>query len=324
MELVDKFLQMLTALSVFLGVIALQLLLADRVRSGHEDRKIALIFLLPACLGLLLFLVYPAARTIYASFLDGQGREFVGWTNYARILASSDQITVLRNTAIWVVGAPLLSTTVGLTYAAIVDRSRFEAPAKSLIFLPMAISFVGASIIWKFVYEYRPNEAGIAQIGILNEIVVRLGGTPQQWLIAQPNNTFFLLLVMVWIQTGFAMTILSAAIKGIPHEIIEAARVDGATGAQVFRSITVPMLRATLVVVLTALAIWTLKVFDIVRTMTGGQFDTSVIANEYYTQSFRVFDQGIGAALATLLLLFVIPIVLLSMQQLRRAGGLLR
>jgi alpha-glucoside transport system permease protein len=230
---------------------------------------------------------------------------------------------VLRNTLLWVVGCPIVATMVGLLYAVLVDGSRFEGIAKSLIFLPMAISLVGASIIWRFVYEYRFEQLGVEQIGLLNQVVVWLGRDPQQWLINAPWNTLFLMLVMVWIQTGFAMTILSAGIKSIPADIVEAARVDGATGRQVFRFVTLPSLRSTLVVVVTALAIWALKVFDIVRTMTGGQFGTSVVANEFYTQSFRVRDQGLGAALATILFVLVLPVIAYTVRQLRRSQSFL-
>src|SRR3954452_10334180 len=183
----------------------------------------------------------------------------------------------------------------------------------------MAISFVGASIIWRFVYEYRPNQGNVKQIGLLNQIVVWLGGEPQQWLINSPLNTFLLIVVMIWIQAGFAMTILSAAIKAIPDDIIEAARLDGVTAWGMFRNITLPSIRPAVVVVLTTIGIGTLKVFDIVRTMTGGQFNTSVIANEFYSQTFRADNQGLGAALAVLLFVLVIPIIWYNVRQVRQS-----
>jgi alpha-glucoside transport system permease protein len=212
---------------------------------------------------------------------------------------------------------PFVATGIGLIYAVLVDKARMEAFAKALIFLPMAISFVGASIIWKFVYEYRPDQPGVNQIGLLNQIIVWLGGTPQTWLINSPWNTFFLIVVMIWIQAGFAMTVLAAAIKAIPEEIVEAARLDGVSALGMFRFVTVPTIRPALIVVLTTIGIGTLKVFDIVRTMTGGQFDTSVVANEFYTQSFRADNQGLGAALAVLLFILVIPIVAYNVKHLR-------
>jgi alpha-glucoside transport system permease protein len=181
----------------------------------------------------------------------------------------------------------------------------------------MAISFVGASIIWRFIYEYRPDQGNVKQIGLLNQLVVMLGGKPQQWLVDSPLNTFLLIVVMIWIQAGFAMTVLSAAIKAIPDDVVEAARLDGVTAFGMFRFVTLPSIRPAVVVVLTTIAIATLKVFDIVRTMTGGQFNTSVVANEFYSQSFRSDNQGLGAALAVLLFILVIPIVVYNIRQLR-------
>ena len=210
-----------------------------------------------------------------------------------------------------------MATGLGLVYAYLVDRTRFEALAKALVFLPMAISMVGAAIIWKFVYEYRPDQPGVKQIGLLNQLLVWLGIEPQQFLLNGPSNTFFLIVVMIWIQAGFAMTVLSAAIKAIPDDITEAARLDGVGGVQMFRYVTVPSIRPALVVVLTTIAIASLKAFDIVRTMTGGQFGTNVVANEFYAQSFRQFNVGLGAALAVLLFVLVIPIIVYNVRQLR-------
>jgi alpha-glucoside transport system permease protein len=226
---------------------------------------------------------------------------------------------VLLNTLLWVLLVPLVTTGLGLVYAYLVDRTRFESLAKALVFLPMAISMVGASVIWKFVYEYRPDQPGVRQIGLLNQLLVLMGLEPQQFLLNAPSNTFYLIVVMIWIQAGFAMTVLSAAIKAIPDDIIEAARLDGVSGLQMFRYVTVPSIRPALVVVLTTVAIVTLKVFDVVRTMTGGQFATSVVANEFYVQAFRQFNFGLGAALAVLLFILVIPIVAYNVRQLRLA-----
>ncbi len=225
--------------------------------------------------------------------------------------------TVLRNTLLWVVLVPLVATLIGLVYAVLVDRTRFESMAKTLIFLPMAISLVGASIIWRFVYEFRPDQGNIQQIGLANQILVWLGLDPYQFLLNQPWNTLFLIAVMIWIQAGFAMTVLSAAIKAIPDDITEAARLDGLHGIGMFRFITVPSIRPALVVVLTTIAMGTLKVFDIVRTMTGGNFNTSVVAYEFYTQSFRAQNAGLGAALAVILFVLVIPIIVYNVRQLR-------
>jgi alpha-glucoside transport system permease protein len=264
-------------------------------------------------------LVYPGLRTIYQSFFDAAGKAFIGVDNYKTIFTDQDQLTVLRNTVFWVVITPFVATAIGMLYAILVDRSRFESFAKALIFLPMSISFVAASVIWKFVYEYRVDQANVKQIGLVNQIIVWVGGKPQQFLINSPLNTFLLIIVMIWIQAGFAMTVLSAAIKAIPDDIIEAARLDGVNAWGMFRNITLPSIRPAVVVVLTTIGIGTLKVFDIVRTMTGGQFNTSVVANEFYSQTFRADNQGLGAALAVLLFVLVIPIVVYNIRQVRHS-----
>ncbi|MCW2499715.1 MAG: transporter permease [Frankiales bacterium] len=321
MTTTDKFVKMVEAIALFLAVVGLILFLASRFSGRKGDRVVAAVFLLPTAVMVLVGLVYPGVRTIYYSFFNAAGTAFVGMDNYQTIFTSSDQRTVLRNTVLWVVVTPFVATAVGLLYAILVDKARVEALAKAFIFLPMSISFVGASIIWKFVYEYRPDQSGVQQIGLLNQLLVWLGLTPQQWLINTPWNTFFLIVVMIWIQAGFAMTVLSAAIKAIPEDIVEAARLDGVGPLGMFRFVTVPSIRPALIVVLTTIGIGTLKVFDIVRTMTGGQFDTSVVANEFYSESFRSANQGLGAALAVLLFVLVIPIVLYNIRQLRASEG---
>jgi alpha-glucoside transport system permease protein len=316
-----KFLKMGYAIGLFIAVVGIILFVANRFSGRKGDRAVASAFLAPTVVVLSIGLVYPALRTVYESFFDAAGKAFIGLDNYSTIFTSADEITVLRNTVLWVVLTPFAATAIGLLYAILVDKARLESFAKALIFLPMAISFVGASIIWKFIYEYRPNQAGTSQIGLLNQIVVWLGGTPQQWLLNAPWNTLFLIAIMIWIQAGFAMTVLSAAIKAIPEDIVEAARLDGVRAWGMFRFVTVPSIRPALIVVLTTIGIATLKVFDIVRTTTGAQFDTNVVANEFYTQSFRSDNQGLGAALAVLLFVLVVPIVVYNIRQLRASEG---
>jgi alpha-glucoside transport system permease protein len=313
----EKFGQMVLAIAIFVALVGLLLFVAGRLTGRFADRGVAIAFLAPVALGLGIGLIYPAVRTFWQSFHDASGAKFIGLDNYHNIFTTHDQLVVLRNTAIWVILTPFVATAVGLIYAVLVDKAKAEAFAKSLIFLPMAISFVGASIIWKFVYDYRFSSPGVHQIGLLNQVLVWLGASPHQWLLNKPWNTLFLIVVMIWIQAGFAMTILSAAIKAIPDDIIEAARLDGVSGFGLFRYVTVPSIRPALVVVLTTIGIGTLKVFDIVITMTGGQFDTSVVANEFYAQSFRADNQGLGAALAILLFILVIPIVFYNIRQMR-------
>ena len=317
MSTTDKFLRMGLAILIFLAVVGVLLFIASRLKGKRSDRWVALTFLAPTALLVTVGLVYPGLKTIYQSFMGRSGTEFVGLQNYSTIFTDSGQLIVLRNTVLWVLITPFVATAIGLLYAILIDRAKFESFAKALIFLPMAISFVGASIIWKFVYEFRPDQEGVNQIGLLNQIIVLLGFSPRQWLLETPWNTIFLIIVMIWIQAGFAMTVLSAAIKAIPEDIIEAARLDGVGRLGMFRYVTLPSIRPAVVVVLTTIGIATLKVFDIVRTMTGGQFQTSVVANEFYSQSFRSANQGLGAALAVLLFILVVPIVAYNVKQLR-------
>jgi alpha-glucoside transport system permease protein len=314
----DKLLQMFAAILLFAAVVGVILFIAGRF-AGKRDRVIAYFYLAPVVLMLSVGLLYPGLRTIYESFFNAAGDAFIGIDNYKTILTDPEQLLVLRNTAFWVLLTPFLATGVGLLYAILVDKARIESLAKALIFLPMSISFVAASVIWKFMYEYRPDQGNVKQIGLINQVIVWLGGKPVQLLIESPLNTFLLILVMIWVQAGFAMTVLSAAIKAIPDDIIEAARLDGVTPWGMFRFVTLPAIRPAVVVVLTTIAIATLKVFDIVQTMTGGRFDTSVIANEFYSQSFRSANQGLGAALAVVLFVLVVPIVVYNIRQLRRS-----
>lgn len=309
----QKFILMFLVMALFVTVMAAILFAVDRPRLPRWVPVIG--FLGPALLLIAFGLVYPAILTIKNSFYDAALSENVGLANYETILTNSAFLIVLRNTALWVFLVPILATGFGLVYAVLVDRTRFEKVAKALIFLPMAISMVSAAIIWRFVYEYKP--AAASQTGLANQFLVWLGISPQQFLLNPPWNTLFLIAVMVWIQAGFAMTILSAAIKAIPDDIIEAAKLDGVSGVRMFRYVTLPSVRPAVVVVLTTIAMATLKVFDIVYSMTGGQYQTSIVANEFYTQSFNRYQQGIGATLAVLLFILVIPILLYNVRQMR-------
>jgi alpha-glucoside transport system permease protein len=302
---------------VFFGVVLLIFFVAGKA-SGRLERPVAiLVFLVPAVLLMLIGLVIPAIRTFYYSFYGASSSKYVGGENYRWAFRTPAIRTVLYNTLLWLVVAPLLATALGLTIALMVDRMKRQAIAKSLIFMPMVISFVGASIIWNFVYSYR--ESSRPQIGLLSQVVIALGWKhPPNWILSHPLNNFLLMVIMIWIQTGFAMVVLSAALKSVPDEIIEAARVDGAHGMRLFSSVQIPMIRGTIVVVLTTIMIATLKVFDIVRTMTGGNFSTSVLANEMYNQTFVQFNNGHGSALAVILFLGVTPLVAYNVIQLRK------
>lgn len=301
--------------ALVLALMALATVL-DRLRGRSRSLGVLAVFVGPALVLLGVGLIYPALRTIMMSFYDANTENFVGLANYAWMFSNSDTLRSFVNTFLWVLLVPTMSTAIGLLYAILVDGKRLEKVAKSLLFMPMAISFVGAGIIWKFVYDFRG--AAQEQIGLLNAIITGLGLEPVRFLQDAPMNTIYLIVVMIWIQAGFAMVLLSAAIKAIPSDIIEAARLDGVGPWQMFRSITVPSIQPTLVVVATTITIATLKVFDITRTMTGARFDTQVLANQMYDYSFTFGNNGYGSALAVAIFVLVIPIVIYNSRQMIR------
>ncbi|MFJ2542722.1 carbohydrate ABC transporter permease [Microbacterium sp. NPDC087589] len=303
------------AMGVAVAVGALFFFLDYRSRDGAGYLIQLVAFMAPAILLLLAGLILPSIQTVYASFWNSRGTEFVGFSNYLWIFTQSDGVTSVVNTIVWVLLVPTLSTIVGLAYAVFIDKTRGEKIYKLLVFMPMAISFVGASIIWRFVYAYRGPE--FEQIGLLNQILVWFGGEPQQFLLNGPWNNLALIVVLIWVQTGFAMVVLSASIKGVPTELLEAAELDGANAWERFRSVTIPSIRPALIVVLTTISIASLKVFDIVRTMTGGNYGTSVLANEMYTQ-FSKFEAGRSAALSVILFILVLPIVIYNARQIKK------
>ncbi len=317
MTTAEKFLQMFLAIAGFMVFFAVLLFVVSRIRGRASEPVTAIAFLGPAIAMIAFGLLYPGALTLIQSFQNADSSTFVGLDNYVLLFQEPEYQRVLINTFVWVLLVPIAATLIGLIYAVLVDRTRTEALSKALVFIPMAISMVGASIIWRFVYDYRPTNAN--QIGLANQLLKWLGLDTYQFLLTDPWNTVFLIVVMIWIQAGFAMTVLSASIKAIPDDIIEAAKLDGVSGMQMFRYITIPAIRPGLIVVLTTIAIGTLKVFDVVRTMTGGRFKTSVVANEFYTQAFRYDNAGLGAALAVLLFILVIPIIVYNIIQLRKA-----
>ena len=304
------------SLAAFAAVIYALFLIGSRASVKWQGWLRYGVFLGPALLLLVVGLIYPALRTIWMSFMDKRSESFIGFDNYIWAFTIPEIQIVLRNTVLWVIFVPIVSTLIGLAIAYMTDRMKRAAVVKSLIFMPMAISFVGASVIWGFMYNFEPNEDKV-EIGLLNAILRGVGIEPRNFLLEAPGNTFFLIAVLIWIQTGFAMVILSAAMKNVPDEIVEAAMLDGASNWRRFIRVTLPMIRGTVVVVLTTITIGTLKVFDIVRTMTGGNFQTNVIANEMYAQSFRQLNYGQGSALAVILFLGVVPIIWYNVRQLR-------
>lgn len=277
------------------------------------------LFLFPALAALTVYLAYPVFATLWLSFHDKTGDGFVGLDNYRTMMGEPKFWESLRNNMLWLIVVPALSTTFGLLAAQLTDRIRWGNIAKSLIFMPMAISFVGASVIWKLVYDARP--AGQEQIGILNALYIWFGGTePQQWLQIPFWNNFFLMAVLIWIQAGFAMVILSAALRAIPEETIEAAILDGANPFQVFFRIMVPQIMGTIVVVWTTITITVLKVFDIVLAMTNGEWNTQVLANYMFAKLFRsgTGDWGVGSAAAMVIMLLVTPILIWNVRNARK------
>jgi alpha-glucoside transport system permease protein len=312
-----KFFNSFGTVAVFLAILLLVFWAAGRA-TGRFYRPLALgIFLGPAIVLLIAGLVVPAVQTFLLSFQNADSTKSVGVANYTWAFSTSSIQDILITTLIWILVAPVVTTLLGLGLALLVDRLRLQSLYKSLIFMPMAVSFVGASFIWRFVYEARdPSQP---QVGLLSQIAIWLGfHNPPNWILTQPLNNFLLMVIMIWVQTGFAMVVLSAALKAVPDDVIEAARMDGAHGGRLLFFVTIPMIRNTLIVVLTTVMITTLKVFDIVRTMTGGNFGTQVLANEMYTQKFVFFDNGRGAALAVILFLAVLPLMIYNVRQLRK------
>lgn len=313
---IPKFTSVFSAIAVFFIVLGVLFAIAGRA-NGKKARPIAItIFLGPALVLLLAGLIIPAIRTFIFSFMNPDSNGWVGLDNYYWMTQDPNVKIIMVNTILWIMVVPIFTAALALLLAIMLDRIKHESIPKSLLFMPMAISFVGASIIFKFVYEYR--DPGEVQIGLLSVVVDFLGGTPKDWMLSKPLNTFLLMIIYVWTQMGFGMVILSAAIKGVPADIVEASALDGAAGWRLFRNITFPMIKGTFIVVLATGVVGSLKLFDIVRTMTGGNFGTNVLANEMYSQVFVQFDQGKGSALAIVLFLLVTPILIYNIRSLRR------
>ena len=274
----------------------------------YENSIRSIIFIAPAFVVLFTFILFPVFETIRLSFYDKFGREFIGFDNYLWAIKDTEFRRSILNNLGWLLIVPTLSTFFGLVIANLTDRIWWGTIAKSIIFMPMAISFVGAGVIWKFIYDYRGVDD--QQIGLLNAIVVSFGLEPQAWLTIPIWNNLFLMAIMIWIQTGLALVIFSAALRGIPKETLEAARIDGASEFRIFWSIIIPFLEQTILVIWTIITILVLKVFDIIYAMTNGQWQTEVLANLMYDWMFRGGgDSGRGSVLAFCIMIGVIPIL---------------
>ena len=288
-------------------------LLPDRMRETARPW----VFIGPAVLIVGLYLLFPAVDTLRRSFMNNTSTEFTGFENYQYLATNPALRSTIWNNVLWILVVPALSVAIGLAVAVLADklRPRWENTSKSLIFMPMAISFVGASTIWGFIYAWRAQ--GQPQIGLLNAIWTGLGGEPIAWLNNSSYNDFLLMAIMIWLQAGFAMVLLSAAIKSVPSDTLEAARIDGATEIQIFWRVVVPQIRSTIVVVGTTILILVLKVFDIVLVMTGGNFNTDVVAHRFITELISVRHNGRAAVIVVFLMVVTVPFMISNIRRFR-------
>jgi alpha-glucoside transport system permease protein len=316
------------AIVIFIILVLLIMYGADLVKGRARDKVTLVVLIAPVLILLGVGLIYPAIDTTWLSFNEVSNEpdpatgiyttamQFVGLDNYRFAFTDPSTLRTVLNTFVWMILVPLFSTAIGLGYAVFIDRAKGEKVLKALVFMPMAISLVGASVIWgNIMYDY--NQVG-QQNGMLNALRVLVGLEPYNYLADSPWNTLWLIVILVWIQTGFAMVILSAAIKAVPSELNEAAALDGANAWQRFTSITIPSIRSSIVVVLTTITIMALKVYDIVRTVTQGRDNTDVVANRMYVLSFVEGREALGAALAVILFIFVIPVVIYNVRSLNK------
>ena len=293
--------------------------LAEMLPQKWEERVKPWVFIAPAVAAIGLFLIYPAVRTLILSFANAQSTAWVGLENYTDLLGSRDFRITLVNTLLWIAVVPAVVVALGLAIATLADRlgSQGEKLTKSTIFLPMAISGVGAATIWRFIYESRPE--GEPQIGLQNAIWTLVGFDPVAWLQVDTArlNSFLLMVILIWMQVGFSMVLLSAAVKGVPIDTIEAARIDGANERQIFFRVTVPQIWGTVITVFITVLITVLKAFDIVYVMTNGNFNTDIIAVRFFNELFRNGDNGRAAAIVVMLMIAVVPVVAYQVRHFR-------
>jgi len=286
--------------------------LAELLPGRWEDRIKPLLYILPAYFAIAVFLIYPAIQTLINSFKDSASVEYVGFENYTNLLESEAFRKTLFNTLLWIAIVPAATVILGLAIAVLADRlkARNENTVKTIVFLPMAISFIGAATIWNFIYEARPE--GQPQIGLQNAIIGAFGADPIAWLEQSQFhlNSLFLMMVLLWMQVGFSMVLLSAAVKGVPVDTLEAARIDGADERQIFFRVVVPQIKGTIITVFITVVIGVMKIFDIVYVMTNGNFNTNVLGNEFYNQLNTNFNTGAASAIVVMLMIAVIPVMI--------------
>lgn len=319
-QVLNAVLAVVGGVGALLGAFWLFHWLVERLPRRWSRRLTPWVFAGPALAFISVFLLYPGIRTIVLSFANERSTAWVGTGNYAELVTEPAFQQTMANTVLWLIVVPTASVVIGLLVAVLADRlaARAERITKSLIFLPMAISMVGASTIWRFVFEFRPQ--GTEQIGLLNAIWTTLGGQPQVWEQIRDYrlNSVLLMVILIWLQTGFAMVLLSSAIKSVPAETLEAARIDGATERQTFFQVVVPQIWGTIVTVFVTILIAVMKIFDIVYVMTGGQHNTDVMANRFFRELFSMGDYGKASAIVVLLMVAVIPVMVYQVRQFRR------
>ncbi len=293
--------------------------LAELLPDRWEHRLKPFLYILPAYAAIVFYLVYPAIQTIVFSFKDSSSTSWVGLANFTDLLTTKSFQQTLFNTLLWMIIVPVATVILGLGVAVLADRlnPRGEKLAKTLVFMPMAISLVGAGTVWRLLYAYRPEGRG--QIGLQNAIVTSLGGNPVAWLEQSQFhiNSLFLMVMLLWAQVGFSMVLLSAAIKGVPGDTLEAARIDGANEVNIFFRVVVPQIRGTIITVFVTTLIATMKIFDIVYVMTNGNFNTNVLGNEFFNQLFTNFNNGAAAAIVVMLMIAIIPIMVYQIRNFR-------
>jgi len=310
-----KILQILAVLVIFFGFYGIAFAAGARLQGKKQNVLALSLFLVPALILAMTGLGIPAVQTFIESFKNADSSKWVGFANYTRAFKDPDILLAFRNTMLWIIISPVVVTALGLGLATMLNKMKREALAKSLIFMPMAISFVGGSLIWNLMYQYQ--EPNMNQTVLVGQVMKSLGIPLQHLLLWSPWNNLFLMAVYIWGTTGFGMVILSAAIKNIPQDIEEAAQLDGASGLTLFRTVTVPMVKTTIIVVLTTAMVGTLKLFDVIHTMTGGNFKTDLLSNRMFDEHFVYLNNGRGSTLAILIFLGVLPITYYNIRSLR-------
>jgi alpha-glucoside transport system permease protein len=314
-----------TILTVIIGIgVALLLYwllnkLAELLPKGAEEKLKPWLYILPAYVALIVYLIYPTILAFIASFQDATSENWVGLENFERLLTNSGFQQTLFNTVLWMIVVPVVTIILGLAIAVLADRlkPRYENLSKTIVFMPMAISMVGAATVWRFVYAYRPE--GQEQIGLQNAIVTAFGADPIPWLQQTQFhlNSLLLMVMLLWAQIGFGMVLLSAAIKGVPGDTLEAARIDGANERQIFGRVVVPQIKGTIVVVFITTLISAMKTFDVVYVMTSGQFNTNILGVEFYRQLTINFNNGASSAIVVMLLIAILPVMIYQVKHFR-------